>query len=202
MENPPIPEENPSWWTAAGLFALLAGVMWFAGVLAADASAASKLLGSNDAPSWLGTTTLYYGADRSPVGEAILAINGEGSVDGPVNHLCVLSDAQPSYAPKGSALVSVTLLGIPRAPDDRVDADVRAQLENWYGDAVRSWGLVRVDRITRALPRMSENAGRAESVDDLFVCGDHVATPSIQGAMESGRRAAESVHARLSDSGR
>jgi phytoene dehydrogenase-like protein len=170
-------------------------------VLATDASAASKLLGSNEAPSWLGSTTLYYGAERSPVGEAILAINGEGNADGPVNHLCVLSDAQPSYAPQGSALVSVTLLGVPREPDDRVDADVRAQLENWYGDVVGSWRLMRVDRITRALPRMSENAEGAERFGDLFVCGDQVTNPSIQGAMESGRRSAESAHARLSKTG-
>ncbi|MFT4541389.1 MAG: phytoene dehydrogenase-like protein [Planctomycetota bacterium] len=170
-------------------------------VLAVDASAASKLLGSNEAPTWLGTTTLYYGAERSPVGEAILAINGEGSADGPVNHLCVLSDAQPSYAPPGSALVSVTLLGVPREPDESVDVDVRAQLESWYGKAVAGWKLLRVDRIQRALPRISEKAGRAERVGGLFVCGDHVATPSIQGALESGRRTAESVHARLSNSG-
>jgi phytoene dehydrogenase-like protein len=169
-------------------------------VLAVDASAAAALLGSKEAPSWLGTTTLYYAAERSPVGEAILAINGEGSADGPVNHLCVLSDAQPSYAPPGSALVSATVLGVPSASDARLDADVRAQLANWYGNAVASWRLVRVDRITRALPRFGESAGTAERVGDLFVCGDHVATPSIQGALESGRRAAESVHAHLSRS--
>lgn len=169
-------------------------------VLATDASTSNKLSGSKDTSEWFGTTTVYYAAERSPVGEAILAINGEGSDDGPVNHLCVLSDVQPSYAPPGSALISVSLLGVSSATDDGVDADVRAQLVRWYGSQVRNWKRLRVDRIARALPCMSAQAQRAERIGDLFVCGDHVATPSIQGAMDSGRRVAEQVQAHLGSS--
>jgi len=166
-------------------------------VLATDASGAATLLASQREPEWLGTTTLYYAAQKSPVGEPILVINGEGPSDGPVNHLCVLSDAQPAYAPQGSALISVTLLGVPSDTDEQLDQRVRAQLTQWYDGAVSDWRLLRVDRIERALPRMTAGSGAPRSASEPFVCGDHVATPSIQGALESGRQTAESVHAQL-----
>ncbi|MFT5052554.1 MAG: putative NAD/FAD-dependent oxidoreductase [Chlamydiales bacterium] len=95
------------------------------------------------------------------------------------------------------ALVSVTSMGVPSATDESLDVDVRSQLTGWYGSVVRSWKRLHVDRIARALPRIGSHTGTMERADELFVCGDHVATPSIQGAMESGRRTAEGVQARL-----
>jgi phytoene dehydrogenase-like protein len=166
-------------------------------VVATDASAAARLLGAGSEPEWLGTTTLYYAAGRSPVGEPILVLNGEGPVDGPVNHLCVLSDAQPSYAPAGSALISVSVLGVPGVGDDELDRGVRAQLEGWYGPAAREWRRLRVDRIAHALPRRLGHDGAAARDAGVHVCGDHVTTPSIQGSMESGRLTAVTVHAAL-----
>ena len=165
-------------------------------VLAADASTTARLLGTGGGPAWLGTTTLYYRADRSPVGEPILVLNGEGHEDGPVNHLAVLSDAQPTYAPEGSALISVSVLGVPPVGDEELDEAVRAQLARWYGDVVGTWRRLRVDRIERALPRASRPVEPRDSKGAL-VCGDHVASPSIQGALESGRLAAERAHASL-----
>jgi len=166
-------------------------------VLAADASAAGKVLGVQEEPDWLGTTTLYYAADRSPVGEPILVLNGEGAADGPVNHLAVLSDAQPSYAPRGSSLISVSALGIPSQDDEQLDEAARAQLVRWYGPEVRSWRRIRVDRIERALPRHTSSSNEIPRRPGLHVCGDHVASPSIQGSMESGRSAAEAVRTAL-----
>ena len=45
---------------------------------------------------------------RRPIPGPWLVVNGEG---GPINNLCVPSEAAPSYAPPGRALVSVTILG-------------------------------------------------------------------------------------------
>ena len=68
---------------------------------------------------------------------------------------------------------------------------------SWYGAEVHSWRRLRIDRIERALPRGSSASSALTGQPGLHVCGDHVATPSIQGSMESGRSAAESVHAAL-----
>lgn len=166
-------------------------------VLATDGSAAADLLGVEEDPGWYGTTTLYYAAERSPVGEAILVLDGEGGAGGPVNHLAVLSDAQPAYAPAGSCLISVSVLGVPSEDDEGLDRAVRAQLTGWYGAEVEGWRRLRVDRIERALPRRSVSPNKLTRRPGLHVCGDHVATPSIQGAMESGRSAAEAARLAL-----
>ena len=168
-------------------------------VLATDADTTARLLSRPPAPAWSGTTTVHYAAERSPVGEPILVLNGDGPGDGPVNHLCVPSDVQPTYAPAGASLVSVSVLGVPEADDAALDRAVREQLARWYGSDVRAWRHLRSDRIPRALPRtFARDAGpRSALAHEPLVCGDHAATPSIQGALESGRLAAEAVLARL-----
>jgi len=162
-------------------------------VLATDAAGSSELRGLEHEGSWSGTTTLYFAAPASPVGEPILVLNGEGPGSGPVNHLCVLSDAQPTYAPPGRALVSASVIGIPEAPDPELVEDARHQLEQWYGEAVRSWTLLRVDRIPRALPRLEGEERVSAEVDGLLLCGDQVSSPSIQGSLASGRAAARAA---------
>lgn len=162
-------------------------------VLAVDADANARLVGGGRGADWSGTTTVYYAAERSPVGEPMLVLNGEGADAGPVNHLCVLSDAQPTYAPSGAALVSVSVLGIPAENDARLDVAVREQLARWYGPDARKWRHLRTDRVVRALPRTFTRDAAPSERGGLFVCGDHAATPSIQGALESGRRTAEAV---------
>lgn len=161
-------------------------------MLATEASAAAPLLDAAfDAPASNSTTTIYYGADRSELGEPILLLTGDGS--GPVNHLCFPSDVQPSYAPQGAALASVSVLGITDLDDRELDRDVRKQLKGWMSDAVDRWQLLRIDRVKRALPRIANADGRGirEISDVITLCGDHLLTPSIQGAMLAGRHAAE-----------
>lgn len=165
-------------------------------VVAADGPEAARLTGAVEAPAPRAVTTLHYAAERTPLGEPVLVLDGEGR--GPVNDLCVPSDVAPSYAPPGAALVSASVLGIPPLADEQLDAAVREQLEGWFGAQVRGWRLLRVLHIPFALPAQTpaalSSAERPARVrDGLFVCGDHRATASIQGAMVSGRRAAAAV---------
>ena len=161
-------------------------------VLATEAADAAPLLGAAfEAPVSNSTTTIYYGADRSELGEPILLLNGNG--DGPVNHVCFPSDAQPSYAPPGAALASVSVLGISDLENRDLDRAVRKQLKAWMSEAVDRWQLLRIDRIKRALPRLTEadGCGIREISAVVTLCGDHLLSPSIQGAMLAGRQAAE-----------
>jgi len=165
-------------------------------VVATDGPEAARLTGAVEAPAPRAVTTLHYAAERSPVGEPVLVLDGDGR--GPVNDLCVPSDVAPSYAPPGAALVSATVLGIPPLSDAAIDGAVRDQLRGWFGAQVEGWRLLRVLRIPFALPAQppaavatAERAVRLRG--GLFVCGDHRDTASIQGAMVSGRRAAAAV---------
>ena len=165
-------------------------------VVAADGPEAARLTGAFAAPAPRAATCLYFAAERSPLGEPLLVLDGERG--GPVNNLCVPSDVAPSYAPPGAALVSATVLGIPQADDASLRRAVIGQLRDWFGAQVDDWRHLRTYRIPYALPALTSEAfaGPERPVrlrPGLFVCGDHRDTPSIQGAMVSGRRAAAAV---------
>ena len=147
------------------------------------------------ATSGQGVTCLSFAAARGPVQQPILVLNGEGT--GPINNLCVPTAVAPSYGPGDRSLVSVTVLGVGHEPT-RLEHDVREQLVAWYGSAPREWRLLQVDRIPYALPRQAPPAlAVAERsvrwLSGVYLCGDHRDTASIQGAMVSGRRAAEAL---------
>lgn len=164
-------------------------------VVATDASAAAGLVsaGGTAGPVWRSVTCLYFAAARSPLGEAIIALNGTGS--GLVNNVCVPSDLAPNYAPPGRALVSVSVLGIVESAD--LESRVLAELEAWFGGSVREWRHLRTYRIERALPRQAPGTGftgpgfRKEA--GVYLCGDHLWSASIEGAIISGLRTADAI---------
>ncbi len=171
-------------------------------VVATDGSTASTLLPALDPPSWRGVTCLYFAAPTPPVEGPVLVLDGEGS--GPVNNLCVPSEVSPTYAPPGEALVSASVLGVPR--EDELEQRVRVQLQGWFGEQVDAWRHLRTYRIERALPALTPPAlepadRRVRLSPGLFVCGDHRETASIQGALASGRRAAQAVAEELRTTG-
>ncbi len=165
-------------------------------VVATEAPQASRLLDPIPTPDSRGVTCLYFAADAPPVTEPVLLLNGEGC--GPVNNLCVPSQVAASHAPPGAALISATVLGIPSQDDRELEAAVRSQLGGWFGPQVGDWRLLKTYRIPHALP--SHLPGDLPSLvqpvcmrPGLYVCGDHRDTASINGAMASGRRAAEAA---------
>jgi predicted NAD/FAD-dependent oxidoreductase len=163
-------------------------------VVATDALQAGQLIPGLPDTAWNGTTTVYFAAQRSPINEAILVLNGNGS--GLVNHVCVPSDVTPSYAPGGAALISVSILGVPDLDDNALLHRLQAELQEWFGSITEQWRPLRVYRIRHALPRIEAGAYSQGDVLDtggVLVCGDYLATPSINGAMISGRKAADRV---------
>lgn len=170
-------------------------------VVATEAPAAIKLLTGSDAPSptisetGRGVTCLYFQADRSPLRKPILVLNGDGN--GPINNLCVPTDVAASYGPEGESLISVTVLGVEHDPS-RLHEEVARQLESWFGPRTRAWRHLQSYPIPYALPDQTPPALAAPErpvriAKGLYLCGDHRDNASIQGAMVSGRRAAEAV---------
>ncbi len=164
-------------------------------VVATDATTAAGLVSAVGTVGavWRSVTCLYFAAARSPLGESMIALNGSGS--GLVNNVCVPSDLAPDYAPRGQALVSVSVLGIVKSAD--LEAQVLAELEAWFGGAVREWRHLRTYRIEQALPRQATGSGftgpgfRKEA--DVYLCGDHLWSASIEGAIISGLRTADAI---------
>lgn len=162
-------------------------------VVASEASAAAELLPEVQVPAGRAVTTVYFGATESPLGEPTLVLNGSGR--GRVNNVAVMSDVAPGYAPEGAALVSVSLLGEITDDDGPLVAQVRRELEPWFGAAVREWTWLRSYRLRRALPVRWPLERRAprELRPGVWVAGDWTNSASIQGAMESGEKVAEMI---------
>ncbi len=122
----------------------------------------------------------------------MLLLDGEGA--GPANSVCVMSQIARGYAPEGRSLVSVSVLDGYESDSDELERGVRSQLRGWFGSVVNEWRALRHYSVARALPRISPTARASPTeIGGVVVCGDHLESASIQGAMLSGRRAAEAV---------
>ena len=161
-------------------------------VVATDAPVAARLLGLPDPPPGRGVRTLFFDAPEAPVQEPILVL--DGTAQGPVNDLCVMSEVSGAYAPDGSALVSATVLDDVPLQDDRLVAAARDQLVGWFGESVRDWNHLRTVQVRHALPAQGPGAVPPTATrDGVYLCGDHCNRASLQGAMVSGREAAHAV---------
>ena len=160
-------------------------------VVAVEGREADRLLG-REAGAMRATGAYAFGAERAPLGDGAVLLNGDGV--GPVNHAAVMSNVSAELAPPGRALITAaTLPGVEGW--DNAEA-VRKQLAGWFGPQVEGWELLSGKVIAEALPEEAACAPRFEGSPTrvrpgVYVCGDHTATPSINGALVSGRRAAE-----------
>jgi phytoene dehydrogenase-like protein len=163
-------------------------------VVATDPVTASALLPGVAAPRMYALTTLYFVAPTPPAHQPTLHLDGTG---GPLANTVVLTEAAPGYSPDHRALVSSSFLGTA----DRVpETVVRRELGRLYGVATDGWEHLHTAEIPRALPALPAASPLRRDVvlgDGVFVAGDHRDTPSQQGALVSGRRAAQAVLAHL-----
>eukprot|EP00980_Cylindrotheca_fusiformis_P011948 scaffold2830_cov131-Cylindrotheca_fusiformis.AAC.69 len=158
---------------------------------------------------------LYYSfKGPAPVNEPILILNGMTSdfvVEPPlylVNNICFPSEVNRGYAPDGFSLCSVSVLG--KGMEDyeekhlELDLAVREELASWFPgsrvDILEQWKLEKIFHIRNAQPSQyrgpypaNVHEGRAPNKfrdtdlpAGLFVCGDHMATATLNGAFESG----------------
>jgi phytoene dehydrogenase-like protein len=174
-------------------------------VVATNVADAAGLTGATHTPAPRGVACVYFATRRAPVDEPLLVLDGEAR--GPVLNLCVPSVVAPGYAPAGWHLVSATVVTDPAATDAALEAEIRAQMAEWFGsDAVGAWRALRTYRIPWAQfdqsPGMLEPKGRpVRRGPGLFVCGDHVENASINGALHAGARAAAAVLAEATATG-
>jgi len=148
------------------------------------------------------TNCLYFGVDNPPIREATLVLNGEKSKGGLINNLCFPNFAQPSYAPPGRSLLSVSTIGRCDLPGDKLLQAVQQELLAWFGESSRQWQHLRTYRVPYALPHQTEAAIAERKLrigdgcriaEGVFRCGDYCETGSIEGAIQSGLKSASMV---------
>jgi len=175
-------------------------------IVATDAPHAASLLADAGVDTELNTsansvTTWYHAVSTESLpeplagGRSVLSVNSDNS--GRVINTVPLTYAVPSYSPDGSILISTSTLGV----DDSVEAEsaVRRELAFLYGTDTSTWERIGQYAIGYALPSMRGplTIGSAPAQGPVVLAGDHRATASIQGAMVSGRRAADAAFNRL-----
>ena len=169
-----------------------------AAVVATDPGTAGELTGVEAPTAARGCATVHCSLpDRQALdtGARILL----NAADDRPNTVAPVSAAAPEYAPDGHRLLAATFLGEPDADDAELGAAVRDALDAWYPEnRFAELEVLAVDRVPFA--QFAQPPGfRADlpAVDDpagpVFLAGDYTRWSSIQGALESGRRAAEAV---------
>ncbi|MFK7920021.1 MAG: NAD(P)/FAD-dependent oxidoreductase [Ilumatobacter sp.] len=163
-------------------------------VIATEGPAAASLLGLEPVGS-KAAGCVYFAADEAPTDTKCVVLDGTG--DGPVLNVAVMSNVSPGYAPTGKHLIAAAL---PAVANGDLEQLARKQLRGWWGAQVDRWDHLATYRIPHGQPRQAPPFSPKKSValtDGRFVCGDHRDTASIQGALHSGRRCAEAVLATL-----
>lgn len=165
-------------------------------VVATEGPEAAKLLNMPAADAMRTVKCYYFSADKSPLKSPILVLNADS--DGPINNLCVPSDINDTYAPQGKSLISASVIGNDKLICEDLQKHVLNQLESWFGPEVKDWKLLKAYNIKNGLPDNSPPALQnlekpVRTRPGIYVCGDHRETASINGALASGRRAAEAL---------
>lgn len=146
--------------------------------------------------AWQSTRLVVFAAERSPLSRPELVVSAESA--GPIDNLTVPSDVVGGYAPAGRTTVCVSVRSDWSGPDAELPAAVVWQAGGWFGAAAGEWRHVRTVRVPRALPDESPAGRRLRPATPrlgpgLFICGDHCAAASINGALTSGRLCAEAI---------
>jgi phytoene dehydrogenase-like protein len=152
-------------------------------ILAVDLPVAAKLLKS-DILGTLSSKTFYFSAKTSVKQPALLRLVGEEYL----LHFTCLTDVNPGLAPKGKSLYSATSLT--ESSEKEVKAALEKQLPGQKLTFIASFD------IPHSLQLVDGYEAIKKSSSGIVLAGDYLEFPSLQGALYSGRKAAEEILAR------
>lgn len=170
-------------------------------VIATDAANAERLVRRALPSDPVGVTCVYFGATESLYRGPKLLLNA--NADAFVNHAVQLTNLSPAYAPPGQHLISTTVLGSPELADGDLVTRCRDELAPWFpGKDVARLRHLATYRIRfaqfRQPPGIFATLPATETpTAGLFLAGEYTHSSSINGAMESGERAARAALASL-----
>jgi phytoene dehydrogenase-like protein len=165
-------------------------------VVACDGVEAARLLDMHNEHAYRSVRCIYFQAPEPPLREPLLVLGSKGN--GPITSMCVPSQVAPGYAPEGLSLISVTVVGQTAVADHELLRAVLRQAQEWFGAQVQAWEHLKSYTIPRALPVQRPPTPnpfrrRIRMGPGVYLAGDLGALSSLQWALHSGRRAAETV---------
>jgi protoporphyrinogen oxidase len=157
-------------------------------ILATDLTTAGQLTGAKELGRLTGSTTWYHATEIPPSESAELIVDSENR--GPVVNSIVISNLSSDYAPTGQHLISSTTI------KHSSESEVRRHLAKMWGSSTENWRFLAKYEINSALPLFSPGYKKHVSVENrsnLYRAGDYLESPSQNGALHSGRKAAEQL---------
>ena len=157
-------------------------------IVATDLTTAAQLLDIPNVPQLASSTTWYHEVPDEMTKSKNLVVDGQAR--GPVINSIAISNMVPSYAPAGRTLLSSTTI------DFASESEVRRHLALMWGTSTSAWSLIAKYEIPKALPIFGVGATRAQSAqidEKTFIAGDYRTAPSQNGALLSGRLAAQEL---------
>ena len=157
-------------------------------ILATDLTTAGQLLGSDQVNPLLSSITWYHATEKAPTESAQLVLDSQHR--GPAVNSIVISNLSSKYAPKGQSLISSTTIS------HASESEVRRHLALMWGTNTGDWRFLAKYEIHSALPLFAPGADRANSLrvsENIYRAGDYLTAPSQNGALHSGRLAAEEL---------
>lgn len=157
-------------------------------IVATDLTTAAQILDIPNVPKLASSTTWYHEVPQEMTQSRNLVIDGQSR--GPVINTIAISNMVPGYAPEGKALLSTTTI------DFASESEVRRHLALLWGTSTTAWPLIAKYEIPKSLPIFGVGSTRAQSskIDEkTFIAGDYRTAPSQNGALLSGRLAAQEL---------
>jgi protoporphyrinogen oxidase len=157
-------------------------------ILATDLTTAGQLLGAKEIARLTGSTTWYHSTQEAPSTSAELIIDSDNR--GPVVNSIVISNLSRAYAPTGQNLISST------TTTHASESEVRRQLAQMWGKSTADWRFLAKYEINSALPLFEPGYIKRQSANlekNVYCAGDYLESPSQNGALLSGRKAAEQL---------
>ena len=156
-------------------------------VVATDPTTAAQLVTGSALPKMFESTTAYFATSELPMDGKNLVISSNSKL---VNSI-VISQVSAKYAPVGQHLISATSL----AP--LTESVFRKELASIWQMNTQQWQYVANYEIKQSLPAHLPGQSKSRNLqlaEGVYVAGDHMATPSQQGAMKSGYLAARAIN--------
>ncbi len=157
-------------------------------IVATDVTTAAQLLDMTSVPKLAASTTWYHEVPKDLTRSKSLLIDGQRR--GPVVNSIAISNLAPTYAPAGKTLLSSTTV------EFASESEVRRHLALIWGAQSSEWSLIAKYEIPKSLPIFAPGAQHVTSAKlakNIYVAGDYRSAPSQNGALLSGRLAAEEL---------
>jgi len=157
-------------------------------IVATDLTTSAQLLDIANVPQLATSTTWYHEVPNDMTDSKHLRLDGQSR--GPVINSIAISNLLPSYAPSDKTLLSTTTV------DFSSESEVRRHLALMWGTSTTTWSLIAKYEIPKALPIFAPGRPSARSsqiAKNIFIAGDYRTAPSQNGALLSGRLAAQEL---------